>query len=222
MQTGQWTTVDEYINSHFGAVDAVLEAALHDSAAAGLPEIQVAANQGKLLHMLARTVGARRILEFGTLGGYSTIWLARALAADGRLISLEFAAKHAEVARRNIARAGLESRVEVRVGAALDLLPAIASERFTPLDFTFIDADKENTAGYFDWAVSHSRPGALVIVDNVIRHGDVIDERSTDPRVIGMRRFFEAASRDSRVTITALQTVGSKGYDGLAIAVVNG
>lgn len=179
-------------------------------------------NLGKLLWMLARVSGARNVLEIGTLGGYSTIWLARALPQDGRLITLEVDEKYADVARANIARAGLAEVVELRLGRALDTLPQLAAESRGPFDLTFIDADKTRTAEYFAWALALSRPGSLIVVDNVVRGGAVIDPASGDPNVQGIRRFFELASAEPRVTATAIQTVGSKGHDGLAIALVNG
>ena len=176
--------------------------------------------QGKLLHLLARAIGARNVLEIGTLGGYSTIWLARALPDGGRLISLEADARHAEVARANIARAGLEDMVEVRLGMALDILPGLAAEVGEPFDFVFIDADKPNNAAYFDWALKLSRPGSIIVVDNVVRDGDVIDAASDSPTVQGVRRLLERLAAEPRVSATAIQTVGTKGYDGFAIALV--
>jgi predicted O-methyltransferase YrrM len=200
--------------------DAALDAALADSAKAGLPEIAVSASQGKLLHLLAKMQGARKILEIGTLGGYSTIWLARALPARGRVVTLEAEKKHAEVARRNIARAGLSGKVEVRVGPALAMLSQMAGERRAAYDFVFVDADKENTTEYFEWALRLSRSGSVIVVDNVIRDGEVADAASSDPRVQGIRRFNEALAREKRVSATTIQTVGSKGYDGFTLAVV--
>jgi len=211
-----WTAVDDYVEGLFEPRDEVLEAALRASAAAGLPDIQITANQGKFLQMLARLTGARRILEIGTLGGYSTIWLARALAPGGRLITLEYEPKHAEVARANLARAGLAGAAEVRVGAALDTLPRLEG----PFDLTFIDADKVNTPEYFAWAVRLSRPGSVIVVDNVVRDGALADASSNDVAVQAMRRFLEAAAQEPRVSMTVMQTVGGKGYDGFAIALV--
>lgn len=213
-----WTAVDRYLTDLFVAADDTLDATIATSDAAGLPSIQVAANQGKLLHILALAMGARRVLEIGTLGGYSTIWLARALRENGRVITLELSPTHAEVARNNLANAGVADRVDVRVGAALDTLPSLLGE--PAFDLVFIDADKENTAGYFDWAVRLSRSGALIITDNVIRDGAVIDPDHPDARVQGIRRFHAAAAADPRVTVTAIQTVGSKGHDGLSFALV--
>jgi predicted O-methyltransferase YrrM len=214
-----WTAVDRYFGDLLVPADPALEVALTASAAAGLPAINVSPVQGKLLHLLARAIGARNVLEIGTLGGYSTIWLARALPDDGRVISLEADHRHAEVARVNIARAGLDNRVEVRLGMALDLLPAL-TERTEPFDFVFIDADKPNNAAYFDWALRLSRVGAIIVVDNVVRGGDVIAAASDSPTVQGVHRFLERLSGEQRVSASAIQTVGSKGYDGFAIALV--
>jgi predicted O-methyltransferase YrrM len=211
-----WTAVDRYIADLLVPADAALEAALRASDEAGMPKIAVAPNQGKLLMLLAQMQGARRILEIGTLGGYSTIWLARGLAAEGRLITLEADAKHADVARANIARAGLADRVEVRLGKAIDTLPGLMSE--APFDMVFIDADKVGYPEYFSWAVQLARPGSLIVADNVVRDGAVIDAASRDANVQGVRRFNELLAADARVSATAIQTVGSKGYDGLAIA----
>jgi predicted O-methyltransferase YrrM len=193
--------------------DAALEEALRSTAEAGMPAIAVSPTQGRLLMLLAQSVGARRILEIGTLGGYSTIWLARGLADGGRLITLEADPKHAEVARRNIARAGLSDAVEVRLGRAIDTLPGLEG----PFDFIFIDADKVNYPEYFSWAVKLSRTGSLIIADNVVRKGAVIDEESSDANVQGVRRFHALVGADKRVSATVIQTVGSKGYDGFAI-----
>jgi predicted O-methyltransferase YrrM len=214
-----WTAVDRYFGDLLAPDDPALEKALANSAAAGLPAINVAPAQGKLLHLLARAIGARNVLEIGTLGGYSTIWLARALPDGGRVISLEADARHAEVARANIARAGLDTRVEVRLGMALDLLPGLA-DGTDPFDFVFIDADKPNNAAYFDWALKLSRPGSIIVVDNVVRAGEVIDATSDSPTVQGVRRFLERLAAEPRVSATAIQTVGTKGYDGFAIALV--
>ena len=216
-----WTAVDDYMVATLSPSDPVLDQALADSKAGGLPAINVAPNQGKLLQLLARMIGARRILEVGTLGGYSTIWLARALPKDGRLISLEYSPVHAEVARANLDRAGLAAMVEVRVGPALDSLPVLAAEKPEPFDLVFIDADKENNPGYFAWALKLTRPGGLIIVDNVVRGGSVIKADSQDPNVLGIRRMYELIAAEPRVSATAVQTVGRKGYDGFAIALVN-
>jgi predicted O-methyltransferase YrrM len=207
-----WSRVDDYLVDALQPRDPVLEQALADSDAAGLPQIAVAPNQGKMLMLLAKSVGAKRILEIGTLGGYSTIWLARALPPDGELVSLEYEAKHAEVARGNIARAGFATQVEVRVGRAIDLLPAVEG----PIDFAFIDADKASNPEYFASALSLSRSGSLIVVDNVVRGGAVVDP-SGDANVQGIRRMFEMIAAEPRVEATAVQTVGSKGWDGLCL-----
>jgi len=220
MSQDQWTAVDRYFTEQLHLSDLALDAAMQANSAAGLPAIDVAPNQGKLLNLLARLVQATKILEIGTLGGYSTIWLARALSPGGRLISLGFSPKHADVARSNIKRAGLSDRVEIRVGAALESLPVLEKEGLGPFDFIFVDADKPNNPGYLEWAIKLSRPGALIIVDNVVRDGAIVDASSTDPTIQGTRRMFEMISRDSRLSATALQTVGSKGYDGFAMALV--
>ncbi|WP_406460197.1 O-methyltransferase [Streptomyces sp. NBC_01622] len=213
-----WNDVDDYLIGHLSPHDEVLEAALRDSDAAGLPQIAVSAAAGKLLHLLARIQGAARILEIGTLGGYSTILLARALPADGRLITLEYSPKHAEVASRNIARAGLDKLVEIRVGTALDSLPALADENAAPFDLVFIDADKANNPNYVEWALKLTRPGSLIIVDNVVRGGRVADPANTDPDVLGTRAAIELIGSHPRLSGTAIQTVGEKGYDGFALA----
>ncbi len=215
-----WTAVDNYVTDLLVPTDADLEATLASSTAAGLPAINVAPNQGKFLQLLARLVGARNILEIGTLGGYSTIWLARALPAGGRLITLEADRKHADVARANLSKAGLSKIVEVRLGAALETLPQLAAEKPAPFDLVFIDADKPNNAGYFSWALKLTRPGSLIIVDNVVRNGAVIDADDADPSVQGVRRFNEMLAAEKRVSATTIQTVGSKGYDGFAMALV--
>jgi predicted O-methyltransferase YrrM len=202
--------------------DPLLEAARKTSEDAGLPVIAVTPSQGRLLCLLAKMQGARRILEIGTLGGYSTIWMARALGADGRLVTLEFEPKHFEVAKANLARAGLSERVDQRLGAALDTLPKLETEGAGPFDFVFIDADKQNCAPYFDWALRMSRPGTVMVVDNVIREGEVANAATTDPMVQGIRRFNEAVAAEPRVMATTVQTVGSKGYDGFTLIRVNG
>jgi predicted O-methyltransferase YrrM len=215
-----WTSVDNYIQDLFVPPDTALDAALRDSQAAGLPDINVSPNQGKLLHLLARAMGARYILEIGTLGGYSSIWLARALPAGGRLITLEASPKHAEIARANIARAGLSDIVDVRLGPALETLPRLAAEGLGPFDFFFIDADKPSYSDYFKWALKLSRLGSLIIADNVVRKGAVTDAGSDDAMVQGARRFNQLLAAEPRVSATVMQTVGDKGYDGLAIALV--
>lgn len=220
MAKDQWAAVDRYISDLFVGQDAALDAALADSAAAGLPDIQVSAPAGKLLHLLARAVGARSVLEVGTLGGYSTIWLARAIAPGGRLITLEVNATHAAVARANVARAGVADIVDVRLGRALDSLPQLVAEGAGPFDLAFIDADKPNIAEYFTWALRLTRPGSVIVVDNVVRNGAVIDAASNDVNVQGVRRFNELAAANRRVSTTVIQTVGSKGYDGFSLSVV--
>ena len=222
MNQEQWTAVDRYITEMLVPPDAALEAALEASDAAGLPRIAVAPNQGKLLQLLARARGARRILEIGTLGGYSTIWLARALPAGGRLITREVEPKHAEVARANIARAGLASVIDVRLGAALETLPRLAAERAGPFDLTFIDADKSNIPSYFEWALKLAAPGGLIVVDNVIRDGAVVDDASADLSVKGVRRLNELLRAEPRVSATTIQTVGARGYDGFTLAMLVG
>jgi predicted O-methyltransferase YrrM len=221
----RWTAVDRYITDLLVPEDAALEAALRDSAAAGLPPIAVTPNQGKLLGLLARVQGARAILELGTLGGYSTIWLARALPAGGRLLTLEAKAEYAEIARANIARAGLAERVELRVGPALQTLSQLVAEEAGPFDLIFIDADKKNNPGYFEWSLKLSRPGTLIIVDNVVRGGAILDPDADDPTlgnegIRGIRRFFELLAAERGVDATAIQMVGSKGYDGFALMIV--
>jgi predicted O-methyltransferase YrrM len=220
MSHQQWTAVDQYLSDLLAPHDSALAAAAEESQRAGLPSIAVTPNQGKLLHLLARMRGVRTILEIGTLGGYSTIWLARALPAGGRLITLESDPRCAEVANANIARAGLADVVELRMGPALDTLPSLADEGHRAFDFIFIDADKENTPEYFLWALRLSRVGSLIVVDNVVRDGAIVDEASSDASVQAMRRFFDVLAACPQVDATAVQTVGSKGYDGFAIALV--
>ncbi len=218
MSTAQelWDDVDAYFTTLLTPADEVLTAALRESEAAGLPAINVAPNQGKLLQLLALVQGARRILEIGTLGGYSTIWLGRALPADGRLITLEYDAKHAEVARRNLTRAGLDGITEVRVGPALESLPKLTEEQPEPFDLVFIDADKVNNPHYLEWALKLTRPGSLIVLDNVVRGGRVTDAGSEDPSVRGTRAALELMASHPKLSATAVQTVGSKGYDGFA------
>jgi predicted O-methyltransferase YrrM len=228
MSQDLWTAVDQFLGTLFVEEDEALRAALTASQAAGLPEIQVTANAGKMLHVLSRVMNARRILEIGTLGGYSSIWMGRALAGreGAKLVSLEVDPRHAEVARGNLARAGLDVVVEVRVGAALATLPTLLEQlpRNGPFDLFFIDADKENNADYFGWSLRLARPGSLIVVDNVIRKGEILNAASADTSVQGTRRLLDAiaaAQRDGRVSATAIQTVGGKGYDGWAVAIVN-
>ena len=222
MTQEQWTRVDDYLAGTLELSDAVLEAALDASRAAGLPAISVSPAQGKLLHLLARAMGVRSILEIGTLGGYSTIWLARALPADGQLVTLELDPKHARVAQENFARAGVADIVELRLGAALETLPSLVADGRGPFDLIFVDADKPNIPAYFTWALQLSRPGSVIIVDNVVRGGAVADAASDDPNVQGVRRLNELLAAEPRVSATVVQTVGSKGYDGFALAVVGG
>jgi predicted O-methyltransferase YrrM len=220
MSQEQWTRVDQYFTELLLPPDPMLEAALKASDAAGLPKIQVASNQGKFLMILAHAQGARRILEIGTLGGYSTIWLARALPSDGRLITLEAAPTHAKVARKNIDHAGFAENVEVRLGRALDTLPQLAAEGRGPFDFIFLDADKRTYPEYLEWCIKLSRRGTMIVADNVVRRGAVVDTASRDIDVQGVRRFLELLSTDPRLSATAIQTVGAKGYDGIALAVM--
>jgi len=220
MPQDQWTAVDRYIGDNLVPTDPVLDEALRASADAGLPRINVSPAQGKLLQVLARAHGAGKILEIGTLGGYSTIWLARALPAGGRLITLEAEPRHAEVARANLDRAGLSDVAEVRVGPAQDTLPELAAAGEGPFDLIFIDADKAGYPGYLTWSVRLSRPGTLIIGDNVVRGGAVADPASADANVQGVRRFIEMMGAEPRISATAIQTVGSKGYDGFTIGVV--
>lgn len=216
-----WTDVDDYFAKLLLSPDRSLDQALADSVAAGLPAIAVSPLQGKQLLVLAQMQNSKKILEIGTLGGYSTIWLARALSDDGRLVTCEFSPKHAEVAKANIARAGLSHLVEIRVGPALDTLPLLAAEKRGPFDFIFVDADKENNPGYFEWALNLSRPGTVILVDNVVRDGAVADLKNTDPMIVGIRRMHELIAAEPRVTATAVQTVGAKGYDGFTLIRVN-
>lgn len=220
MSQSLWTDVDSYIAGRLIADDPVLDGVLAANAAAGLPAHDVSPSQGKLLHLLARLMGARRILEIGTLGGYSTIWLARALPAGGAVITLEADPRHAAAARSNFDRAGVAALVDLREGPALETLQNIAAENGGPFDMVFIDADKQNNPEYLAWALTLSRPGTLIIGDNVIREGAILDERTDDPRVQGVRRFFDMLAAEPRVSATALQTVGSKGHDGMALALV--
>jgi predicted O-methyltransferase YrrM len=214
----RWDAVDDYLTSLFVSNDPTLEAAVESSKKAGLPAIQVSPPQGKLLHLLARALGARNILEVGTLGGYSTIWLARALPADGQLITLELDPKHALVARSNIERAGLAATVEVRVGKAIETLPLLAG---TVFDLIFIDADKPSYPQYLVWALKLSRPGTVIIADNVVRDGEILNAGSEDAAIQAMRRFNEMLASEPRLSATAVQTVGCKGYDGFAFALVS-
>jgi len=213
-----WTTVDQYFDAKTGSADDALDNALRTAAEADMPAINVAPNQGKLLHLLAKGIGAKRILEIGTLAGYSTIWLARALPEGGSLITLEFEPLHAEVATANLEYAELADVVQVRQGAAIAHLPDLAAEGFV-FDFVFIDADKRSVPEYFDWAIKLTRPGGMIIVDNVVRGGAILDEATDDQDLQGIRRLFDSLANDGRVSVTAVQTVGGKGYDGFALAI---
>jgi predicted O-methyltransferase YrrM len=220
MMPDRWIEVDNYLRTALSKPDAALEGAIRDSAAAGIPDYSVTANEGKFLHLLARIHGSRRILEIGTLGGYSTIWLARALPADGKLVTLEIDPHHASVARANFSKAGVAHLVELRQGPASETLPVLAADDPLPFDLFFIDADKANNSLYFEWALKLSRPGSVIVVDNVVRNGAVIDPHDSDPSVRGTRQLIEMVSAERRVSATALQTVGSKGYDGFLVALV--
>lgn len=222
MNKETWIAVEDYLTEMVIRPDAVLDAVAQSSRAAGLPPIAVAPPDGKLLQLLARLTGARRILEIGTLAGYSTIWLARALAPGGRLTTLEIDPAHAEMARANIARAGLAGVVDLRLGPAIETLPKLVAEGAGPFDLTFIDADKESSLDYFRWAQKLSRPGSVIVVDNVVRKGKVIEADSGDESVRGVRRLFEYLRQTSDVSATVLQTVSSKGYDGFVVALVGG
>jgi predicted O-methyltransferase YrrM len=216
----RWNAVDDHLVELFGLDDDVLRAAVADSVAAGMPQIQVSATLGRFLNLQARTMAARRILEIGTLAGYSSIWLARALPADGRLVTLELEPRHAEVARANLVRAGLGDVTEVRVGPASETLRAMVADRVEPFDMVFIDADKDGYPDYLEQSLKLARPGTLIVADNVVRGGAIIDADSSDARVQGVRRFNEMLARDPRLDATILQTVGVKGYDGIAYALV--
>jgi predicted O-methyltransferase YrrM len=215
-----WEAVDKYFDKMLIPHDSTLDDALAAAAAAKLPAIQVSSVQGKLLHLLARIMGARNILEIGTLGGYSTIWMARALPEGGRIITLEADPKHAEVARKNFARAGVESKVELRLGKALDTLPKVAADGLGPFDMFFIDANKSNMPEYFEWSLKLARTGSVIIADNVVREGAVLDAKSKDDDIQGIRRFLEMVGKEKRVSGTALQTVSTKNYDGFALVLV--
>jgi predicted O-methyltransferase YrrM len=215
-----WNAVDALVTEKLAPHDAALDAALTESAKAGLPEIAVSGAQGRMLQILAKSVGARMILEIGTLGGYSAIWLARALEPGGKLVTLERDSKHAEVARENLERAGVSPRVDNRVGPALETLPRLAAEKVGPFDFVFVDANKDSIPDYFAWALKLTRVGGLIVVDNVVRGGKVIEADSADANVQGVRRFLDLASKEKRVLATAIQTVGAKGHDGFALALV--
>ena len=217
----RWDQVDAYLVDTFVPREPAFAAALAESEKAGLPTIQVSPPQGRLLELLARALGAKAILEIGTLGGYSTLWLARGLAPGGRIVTLEMDPKHAEVARRNFERAGRSGVIEQRLGAALETLPRLVEERAGPFDLVFVDADKPNLPDYFSWSLRLSRPGTLIVVDNVVREGDVLDAGSPDAVIQGVRRMNERIAAEPRVSATTLQTVGAKGYDGLAFVLVD-
>jgi predicted O-methyltransferase YrrM len=215
-----WAAVDHYIVGHL--IGDGPQGAIAANAAAGLPDIDVSPPQGKMLHLLARMVGARRILEVGTLGGYSTIWLARALPADGRIVTLELEPHHAAVARANVDAAGIGASVDIRTGPALETLDAMVAAGEDGFDFVFIDADKANNCAYVDRAIALGRPGSTIVVDNVIREGGILDPASTDERITGTRALFEKLAADDRLSATAVQTVGAKKWDGFILAVVTG
>lgn len=221
MSADLWGRVDDYIVDKLVDESAALADALKANAAGGLRPIDVSAAQGKFLHLLVRMSGARRVLEVGTLGGYSTIWMATALPAGGSIITLEYEPHHAEVARRNVERAGYSDRIEVRVGAAAETLPVLAAEKPEPFDFVFIDADKPNNTTYLDWAIKLGRPGTVIVLDNVVRDGQVANAESRDPNVLGSRGAFELIAANPRLSATALQTVGAKGYDGFAMMILD-
>lgn len=216
----KWNDVDDYFSTKLHSTDPIMDSILKANSEANLPAIDVAPNQGKLLYLLAKLKGAKNILEIGTLGGYSSVWLGRALPDDGRLITLEFDSKHAKVAEDNIRNSGLENKIEVIVGPALDSLPTLKDKGFSSFDFIFIDADKPNNPHYLKWALEYSKPGTVIIGDNVVRNGEVIDANNEDLNVQGVRQFIDLLSEESRIDSTAIQTVGSKGYDGFVLGVV--
>ena len=220
MTTHAWESVDSYLNDLLIQQDNALAEALHASEAAQLPSINVTPAQGKFLHLMAKAIGAQRILEIGTLGGYSAIWLARALPTGGTMVTIEAEPRHAEIARANLARSGLDHVVDLRIGRALEVLPEIDKQRIGPFDLTFIDADKPSTTEYFNWALKLSRPGSVIIADNVVRDGAIADRSSRDTSVQGMQRLLASIASEPRVSATVIQTVGAKGYDGFAMAIV--
>lgn len=221
MDQQAWSDVDAYIVERLIPSDASLDGALEANKAAGLPPIDVSPAQGKFLHLVARMIGARRVLEIGALGGYSTIWLARALPADGLVVTLEALPEHAEVARRNLERAGLAAKVDLRLGPALETLPKLESEKQAPFDLIFIDADKRSNPEYLAWALRLARSGAAIIVDNVVRDGAIVDPARDDPDIRGIRSLYDRLAKEPRLDSTALQTVGGKGWDGFVIAIVD-
>jgi predicted O-methyltransferase YrrM len=218
----KWIEVDQYFSTKLHATDSIMDEVLKSNAEANLPSIDVSPNQGKLLYLLAKLKGAKNILEIGTLGGYSSIWLARALPEDGRLITLEYSQMHAQVAEKNIKNAGLDNKIDVIVGPALDTLPTLKEKGFSHFDLIFIDADKPNNPHYLKWALELSRPGTVIIGDNVVRNGQVVDEETEDLNIQGVRQFIDILSDESRIESTAIQTVGSKGYDGFVLGIVKG
>jgi predicted O-methyltransferase YrrM len=220
MSARKWSEVDAYFADRLSLSDPILDVVLAANAGAGLPAIDVSPAQGKFLNLIARMIGAKRILEIGTLGGYSSVWLARALPDDGRLVTLEANARHADIARGNFQRAGFTERIDLRVGPALETLPRLKAEGGGAFDLVFVDADKPNNSAYFTWALQLTRPGSVIIVDNVVRDGAVVEAASRDSTVRGVRDFFDLLAAEPRVSATALQTVGAKGWDGLAIALV--
>lgn len=222
MNEQQWTAIDDFFVDKLHLDDDALTAALQASKDAGLPDISVAPNQGKFLMILAMVQGARRVLEVGTLGGYSTIWLGRGLPEDGQIVTLEYAQKHADVARKNIDNAGLGAMVDIRVGKAVDMLGQLVDEGTEPFDLVFLDADKAGLPDYLEWSLKLSRPGTVIIADNVTRHGEVINDANSDPDVLGVRQYLDMAGRSSRLESTAIQTTGVKGADGFAISLVKG
>jgi predicted O-methyltransferase YrrM len=218
--TKEWRAVDEYVAERLIAPHEAQQATLDANNRAGLPAIDVSAPQGKLLFLLATALGSKSILEIGTLGAYSTIWLARALGAGGRVVTIEYDPRHAKTAAENLAREGVADRVDLRIGAAIDILPQLEAEGAGPFDLSFIDADKANNAAYFDWALKLSRKGSLIVVDNVVREGAVADPHTKEDGGLGARKLFDAVAAEPRVTATAIQTVGTKGWDGFLIALV--
>ncbi|OMD92344.1 methyltransferase [Paenibacillus odorifer] len=220
-QTTTWDKVDQYITERLIPQDAVLEEVLVTNQQAGLPPFDVSPSQGKFLNLLVQMKGARRILEIGTLGGYSTIWMARALPSDGQIVTLELDPIHAQVAKANLSLAEVDHLVELRVGDALEQLSQMKQEGVEPFDFIFIDADKPNNPNYLKWSLQFSQPGTVILGDNVIREGEVINENSEDARVVGVREFYDLLAEEPRISATAIQTVGSKGYDGFVLGIVN-
>ncbi|MFD1178698.1 O-methyltransferase [Paenibacillus puldeungensis] len=218
----RWNEVDRYLEQQLIGPDSLMENVLKNNHAAGLPPFDVTPTQGKFLHLLVQLCGAKHVLEIGTLGGYSTIWMARALPEDGHIVTLEVSPHHAETAARNFKLAGLEERITIRTGDALEQLAHMNQELYAPFDLIFIDADKPNNPHYLNWALHFSRPGTVIVGDNVVREGEIIDHLSSDPRIQGVRSFYDQLRNEPRVSATALQTVGSKGYDGFMIGIVNG